>query len=73
MRTSMRTSKRDKTPKKKSAEQSHWVKSQKQSDCYIPRGCYDEEKEAKLLPRVFTHQCTLIAESYSKEATNVRE
>lgn len=69
----MRTSKRDRTPKKKGAEQSYWVKSDEESDGFILRACSDEQKEANLLPRVFTHQCILIAESRTKEAANVRE
>lgn len=69
----MRTSKRDRTPKKKGAEQSYWVKSHKEKDGFIPRAYYDEQNETNLLPRVFTHQCALIAESCTKEVTNVRK
>jgi len=65
----MRTSKRDRMPKKKDAKLSYWVKSE-EDDGFIPRVCYDEQKK---LPHVFTHHCTLIAESCLKEATNVRE
>lgn len=69
----MRTSKRDRTPKKKGAEQSYWVKSNEDSDVFIPRVCRDEQKEANLLPRVFTHKCVLIAQSCSQDMTNIRK
>ena len=69
----MRTSKRDRTPKKKGIEQSYWVKSDEETDVFIPRAYYDDRNEANLLPRVFTHKCTLIAESSAKEGTSIRE
>ena len=69
----MRTNKRDRTPKKKGAEQSYWVKPHKEKDEFIPRAYCDEQNETNLLPRVFTHRCALIAESCTKEGTSVRE
>ena len=69
----MRTSKKDRTPKKKGIEHSYWVKSHEETDLFIPRAHCDDQNEANLLPRVFTHKCILIAESRAKEGTSVRK
>ena len=69
----MRTTKRDRTPRKKGGEQSYWVKSHEENDGFIPRACYNEQSSINLRPHAFTHKCTLVAESYAKEAVNIRE
>ena len=68
----MRTSKRDRTPRKRGGEQSYWVKSHEENDSFIPRACYNEHSSTDLVPHACIHKCTLVAESYSK-GVNIRE
>ncbi|XP_065912262.1 ATPase family gene 2 protein homolog A-like isoform X2 [Dysidea avara] len=56
----MPTGKKEKTPKKKGAEQSYWIKSEKDDDIFIPRMYLDQQIEVNSIPRVLTRQSTLI-------------
>ena len=69
----MPTGKKEKTPKKKGAEQSYWIKSEKDDDIFIPRMYLDQQIEVNSIPRVLTRQSTLIVATCFVEKASARE